>query len=59
MRFSNFLFPESATPEHDFAVIHETLQEVELCDQLGFYTIWLAEQVAPVIAPRSSGRETL
>ena len=28
MRFSNFLFPESATPEHDFAVIHEALQEV-------------------------------
>jgi alkanesulfonate monooxygenase SsuD/methylene tetrahydromethanopterin reductase-like flavin-dependent oxidoreductase (luciferase family) len=43
MRFSNFLFPESATPEHDCTVIHEALQEVELCDQLGFDTIWLAE----------------
>jgi len=43
MRFSNLLFPESATPEHDFAVIHEALQEVELSDQLGFDTIWLAE----------------
>jgi alkanesulfonate monooxygenase SsuD/methylene tetrahydromethanopterin reductase-like flavin-dependent oxidoreductase (luciferase family) len=43
VRFSNFLFPESATPEHDFAVIHAALQEAELCDRLGFDTIWLAE----------------
>lgn len=55
MRFSNFLFPESTTPEHDFAVIHEALQEVELCDQLGFETIRLAEQVA-LIDNLSRGR---
>ena len=43
MKFSNFLFSESAAPEHDFAVINEALREAELCDELGFDTIWLAE----------------
>lgn len=43
MKFSNFLFPESATPDDDFTVINEALQEAILCDELGFDTIWLAE----------------
>lgn len=43
MKFSNFLFPESATPEQDCQVIDEALREAELCDALGFDTIWLAE----------------
>jgi alkanesulfonate monooxygenase SsuD/methylene tetrahydromethanopterin reductase-like flavin-dependent oxidoreductase (luciferase family) len=43
MKFSNFLFPESPAPEHDCAVIDEALREAELCDALGFDTIWLAE----------------
>ena len=43
MKFSNFLFSESATPAHDFTVINEALREAELCDALGFDAIWLAE----------------
>ena len=43
MRFSNFLFPESRTPEQDAAVIDETLAEAKLCDELGMDVLWLAE----------------
>jgi alkanesulfonate monooxygenase SsuD/methylene tetrahydromethanopterin reductase-like flavin-dependent oxidoreductase (luciferase family) len=43
MKFSNFLFPASASAAHDFPVIQEALREAELSDQLGFDTIWLAE----------------
>ncbi|HYZ24314.1 MAG TPA: LLM class flavin-dependent oxidoreductase [Rhodopila sp.] len=43
MRFSNFLFPDSPSPDQDSRVIDETLQEAILTDQLGFDTIWLAE----------------
>jgi alkanesulfonate monooxygenase SsuD/methylene tetrahydromethanopterin reductase-like flavin-dependent oxidoreductase (luciferase family) len=43
LKYSNFLFPDSATPADDGRVIDETLQEARLTDQLGFDTIWLAE----------------
>jgi alkanesulfonate monooxygenase SsuD/methylene tetrahydromethanopterin reductase-like flavin-dependent oxidoreductase (luciferase family) len=43
MKFSNFLFSESASPTRDFTVINEALEEAELCDALGFHAIWLAE----------------
>ncbi len=43
MKFSNFLFPDSASPEHDGRVIDETLREARLTDELGYDTIWLAE----------------
>jgi alkanesulfonate monooxygenase SsuD/methylene tetrahydromethanopterin reductase-like flavin-dependent oxidoreductase (luciferase family) len=43
MKFSNFLFPDSASPEHDGRVIEETLREARLTDELGYDTIWLAE----------------
>jgi alkanesulfonate monooxygenase SsuD/methylene tetrahydromethanopterin reductase-like flavin-dependent oxidoreductase (luciferase family) len=43
MKFSNFLFPDSATPDDDGRVIDETLQEARLTEALGFDTIWLAE----------------
>jgi alkanesulfonate monooxygenase SsuD/methylene tetrahydromethanopterin reductase-like flavin-dependent oxidoreductase (luciferase family) len=43
MKFSNFLFPASTSPAHDFDVIQDALQEAELSDALGFDTIWLAE----------------
>lgn len=43
MKFSNFLFPESRTPDRDFAVIDESLREAELCDRLGYDALWLAE----------------
>ena len=43
MKFSNFLFPESKTPEGDYDVIEESLREAELSEELGYDTIWLAE----------------
>jgi alkanesulfonate monooxygenase SsuD/methylene tetrahydromethanopterin reductase-like flavin-dependent oxidoreductase (luciferase family) len=43
MKFSNFLFPDSTSPEHDGRVIDETLREARLTDELGYDTIWLAE----------------
>ena len=43
MKFSNFLFPESKTPGQDYDVITESLREAQLCDRLGFDTVWLAE----------------
>ena len=43
MKFSNFLFPESKTPEGDYGVIEESLREAELSEQLGYDVIWLAE----------------
>jgi alkanesulfonate monooxygenase SsuD/methylene tetrahydromethanopterin reductase-like flavin-dependent oxidoreductase (luciferase family) len=43
MRVSNFLFPQSTTPDDDARVIDETLREARLTDQLGFDVIWLAE----------------
>ncbi len=43
MQCSNFLFPESRTPDMDTVIINESLREAELCDALGFEVIWLAE----------------
>src|SRR6516225_9220744 len=43
MKFGNFLFPDSRDPERDGAVIHETLSEAWLSDELGVDVIWLAE----------------
>ena len=43
MKFSNFLFPAAMTPDLDHQVIHETLREGELCDELGMDMVWLAE----------------
>ena len=43
MKFSNFLFTESRTPETDRARIAEALAEAELSEALGFEVIWLAE----------------
>ncbi len=43
MKFSNFLFPDSASPDDDGRVIDETLREARLTDELGFDAIWLAE----------------
>jgi len=42
MKFSSFLFPE-ATPDSDRQVIHESVAEAKLCDELGFDVVWLAE----------------
>ena len=43
MKFGNFLFPESRTPESDFSVIDDALKEARLCDELGYDAVWLAE----------------
>jgi alkanesulfonate monooxygenase SsuD/methylene tetrahydromethanopterin reductase-like flavin-dependent oxidoreductase (luciferase family) len=43
MKFSNFLFPESRTPDNDLTIIDASLREAELCDQLGYDALWLAE----------------
>ncbi|WP_135470316.1 LLM class flavin-dependent oxidoreductase [Crenalkalicoccus roseus] len=43
LRFGNFLFPEARTPEMDAQVIAESLEEAQLCDELGMEALWLAE----------------
>ena len=43
MRFGSFVFPISHIPENDSVVIDNTLQEVELADELGFDAVWLTE----------------
>lgn len=43
MKFGDFLFPESARPELDAAVIEESLREAQLCDELGLDAVWLSE----------------
>ena len=43
MRFGSFVFPVSHTPANDAAVIDNTLREVELAEELGFYAVWLTE----------------
>ncbi len=43
MKFSNFLFPASPSPEEDSRIIDETLAEAKLSDELGVDVLWLAE----------------
>ena len=43
MRFGSFVFPVSQDPINDRRIIDETLEEIILCDELGFDTIWLTE----------------
>ena len=43
MKFGDFLFPESAHPELDAAVIDDAVREARLCDDLGLDAVWLAE----------------
>ena len=43
MRFGTFVFPVSQKPDNDYRIIHETLNEIQLCDELGFDTAWLSE----------------
>ena len=43
MKISNFLFPESRSPDDDGRIIDETYQEALLTDRLGYDAIWLAE----------------
>lgn len=43
MKFGDFLFPESRTPETDYQVVNEALAEAELAERLGFHSVWLGE----------------
>jgi len=43
VKFSDFLFPASMDPERDHQIIHETMREARLCDELGMEMLWLAE----------------
>ena len=43
MKFSDFLSPKSQNSDGDFAVINQTLQEAELCEQLRYAAVWPAE----------------
>lgn len=43
MKFGTFVFPISKNPCDDNRIIDETLEEVVLCDKLGFHTAWLSE----------------
>ena len=43
MRFGSFVFPVSQDAVNDHRIIDETLEEIILCDELGFDAIWLTE----------------
>ncbi len=43
MKFSNFLFPHSPTPDTDHTVVTDALREAELTEELGFDGVWLGE----------------
>ena len=43
MKFGDFLFPESRTPDTDYQVVNEALAEAELADRLGYHSVWLGE----------------
>ena len=43
MKFGDFLFPESRTPDTDYQVVNDALAEAELADRLGYHSVWLGE----------------
>ena len=43
MKFGDFLFPESRTPDTDYRVVNDALAEAELTDRLGYHSVWLGE----------------
>ncbi len=43
MKFSNFLFPQSDTPDTDYDTVTDALREAELTEELGFDGVWLGE----------------
>ena len=43
MRFGSFVFPVSHEPEKDTAVIHSTLDEIMLAEEIGMHSVWLTE----------------
>ena len=43
MKFGDFLFPESRTPDTDYQVVNDALAEAELAERLGYHSVWLGE----------------
>ena len=43
LKFTNFLFPHSATPDTDFVAVTDALREAELTEELAFDGVWLGE----------------
>jgi alkanesulfonate monooxygenase SsuD/methylene tetrahydromethanopterin reductase-like flavin-dependent oxidoreductase (luciferase family) len=43
MKFGNFLFPHSPTPDSDHEAVTDALREAELTEELGFDAVWLGE----------------
>ena len=43
MKFGDFLFPESRSPETDYDVVNDALAEAELAERLGLHSVWLGE----------------
>ena len=43
MKFGDFLFPESRTPDTDYTVVNDALAETEIADRLGYHSVWLGE----------------
>ena len=43
MRFGSFVFSISADQNADHEVIHQTLREVEIAEEVGFDAVWLTE----------------
>ena len=43
MKFSNFIFPESQSPDTDYEILSDALREAELSEELGFEYLWLGE----------------
>ena len=43
MKFSNFLFPQSDTPDADYDAVTDALLEASLTEELGFDAVWLGE----------------
>ena len=43
MRFGTWVFPVSPDPDGDGTAIEGALREVELAEQVGFHSVWLAE----------------
>ena len=43
MRFGTFVFPISGSPNRDHETIHNTLREIELAEEIGMDSVWLAE----------------
>ncbi|MYC31169.1 MAG: LLM class flavin-dependent oxidoreductase [Chloroflexi bacterium] len=43
MRFGSFVFPVSHHPENDSVVIDNTLEEIQLAEEIGMHSVWLTE----------------